>query len=62
MRLKPVLWNWVASLLGLFGSVGTMEHGNMILGVILYGWFVISSLLLIEHQDSIQKKRNKEKL
>lgn len=62
MKAKSILWNWVASLLGLFGSVGTMEHGNMILGIILYGWFVASSLLLIEHQNSILEKRDKDKL
>lgn len=61
MKVKSILWNWVASLLGLFGSVETMEHGNMITGIILYSWFVVSSLLLIEHQDSILQKRDKNK-
>lgn len=64
MKAKVILYGWTASWICLFAGVGTMdfpvqEEGNMVIGFLLIGVWVIFSLLLIANEAACGREANK---
>ena len=47
MKAKVLLYGWALSWLSLFAGIGTMEHGSMLTGSLLWSvWFFFSYMLI----------------